>query len=202
MCAPLGLIAQELINLLTIRIAKMCFVRLLCLAATVLLGAETALASTVPTDYFTLTEGTNTLSFSLPAQPVITVYVPGSHFVLDSVPVDVNGTTSPENLIFWNGGATPWGGGLAIVSSTNDILVDTNGSTSQLYTGSEYNPTFLTGLYEQTGVVGEYMGPITLEVTDSSPSPSPSPVPEPSSLFLLSSGIMGCLGVVRKKLVK
>ncbi len=148
------------------------FAKLQCLAATLLLGIGTALASEVPTDDFTLTAGTDTLSFSLPAQPTISDYVPGQDFVLDSVPVDVNGVGTLENLIFYNGVATQYsgGGGLTLISSTTDeILVDPNKSSSQLYTGSEYSPTFLTGVYEQTSVLGEDLGPITLSITASSP---------------------------------
>jgi len=179
------------------------FPKLLCLAAVLLLAAGTALA-----DSFTISDGTNNVSFSIPATPTPDSYSTGYSFTFNSVNVTVNGTTASYTVDFFNFNDA---GGLDIYNGvTNDLVVnnfgwssDPNGSTGvQVYTGSESNPTFVAGVYPQTGAGADYFNSgSTLTISDADPNSS-TLTPEPSSVLLVGTGIIGCLGALRRKLAK
>jgi hypothetical protein len=144
-----------------------------------LLGASTV-------DNFVLTDGTDTVTFSLPSSPTPAIGYAGEFFVLNGVNVIVDGTPLTANLDFYNF-THPWDGGVNLYQSTvSSPIIEQEGP--QLYSGSETAPTFLIGVFNLTQypilASGEDIGNYTLTIT------SATPTPEPSSFVLLGIGLM------------
>ena len=150
--------------------------------ALLLVGASGVRADTL--DQFTYQAGGNTFEWQLPASPT------ALDFVIDGFGFGVltgfteNGTAALGEINFFNG--DPFvGGGLQVVDSLGNVLVDAFGP--QVYSGPEGAPTFLPGIYSQL----DFADPAqpdgilaTLTVTEV------APVPEPSSVVLLGSGLL------------
>ena len=154
-------------------------------------------------DTFTLTDGSNTASFSLPGSPTPDQVDENSglgifEFTLNSVPVDINGTTSNYTVSFFSNSASL--GGVCI--STGDTVCNGGDVLNQqgpiLFSGTDSAPTFTPGIYSLTDLgTNSFNGNFTLTIAPA----SASPVPEPSSLLLLSTGGLGLAGAVRRKLL-
>lgn len=87
------------------------------------------------------------------------------------------------------------GGGMEILDYYGDnLLLSTDGF--QLYTGSEFSPTFRLGTFALTEYLGT--GRYSLTVTDLDALPPPADVPEPASAALLLGGL-GILLASRKR---
>jgi hypothetical protein len=157
-----------------------------------LLTAATAHASTM--DLFSLTSGTDSYLFTLPASPTPTatnMACPDPNhgdFCLSSVSVSKNGVSSNNTVEFFT---TSNYGGLELFKSNGHSFLNEYGS--QLFTGSVTAPTFTLGTFSLSS---------DQETTDSltiSQVPSTSPVPEPSSIALLSTGLLAAAGTIRRR---
>jgi PEP-CTERM motif len=156
--------------------------------------AAVSLAS--PIDNFKLSDGTNVITFSLPSSPTPDQNVDLFLFTINNVAVDVNGTPANYFISFFNELDF---GGLCITTDDATCFEDgsiLNQTDLQLYTGSEAVPTFSLGTFSLTNVgVNTFSSNFTLDITSSE-----TPIPEPSSLLMLSTGVLGLVCAVRRKL--
>ena len=127
---------------------------------------------------FTLTQGSNTYTFSLPSSPTPDSVVNGQDFVIANQIININnmfGETS--NITFRNSSDT---GGL-------DFL-DAALPGPQLYTGTEAAPTFRTGQFSLSDS-------FNLTIT-----PESTGVPEPPTISLLALGILALGTLTHRRL--
>jgi hypothetical protein len=155
-------------------------------------GCATAAVSFA--DNFKLSDGTNVITFSLPSSPTPDQNFDLLLFTMNNVAVDVNGTPANYFISFFSelnfGGLCITTGDTTCVSDGNIL----NQTGPQLYTGSEAVPTFSLGTFSLTNLgVNTFSSNFTLDIT-------PSEIPEPSSLLMLSTGVLGLVGAVRRKL--
>ena len=160
------------------------------LVAFVALLAALVLSSPgVRADTFSLTDGTNTIGFTLPSNPtpVAGNFDIGYFFELDGISVDVNGTKETQSLFFFNDSQM---GGLEIGDSSSILL---NQSGPSVYSNTEDTPMFNPGPYSLTAVTGPFQGlyasNFTLNITDD------SSVPEPSTLSMLGAALLGLFAI-------
>jgi PEP-CTERM motif len=196
------------------------------LAMLLLAGVSTARADGF--DTFVLTDGTQTMTWTLPSSPTPdpALIFPGDHFSIDGpIPItEFNGSTTTvvnANLMtFFNGNAVS-DGGLASKLVNPADLIDAFLGEQQLYTGPESTPTFIPGTYTETGPeddANNFPGCTATEQdnacgvgntwalstsTDVNLTLTITPAPEPSSMILLATGLLGLMGMGlrRKRLI-
>jgi hypothetical protein len=136
---------------------------------------------------FTLTDVLgDKFSFSLPSMPTPSSSGAG-FFDIPDVLVGQNAVHRFENLTFLDGND---GGGIDITPDFVALFTDAGGPGNPvLFTGTEANPTFLTGEFK-LGPDSSY----TLTIVDTVPA-----VPEPSSLVLVGIGVLGVMGATWRR---
>jgi PEP-CTERM motif len=144
------------------------------LAVLFFLSAIPAKADSAPSDTMTYTiSGSTTATFTISLDSEPDWSENGTAFTMDPLNLMVDGTSMTDTVVFFN--SSDLGGLNSVFSCLPDLI------GPQLYTGSESDPTFLTGVFELFDI--ETGASYTLTVTES------SSVPEPSTILMLVSGL-------------
>ncbi len=170
------------------------------LAAATLSLSSVARADT--TDVFSLTGNDLDLTFSVPSSPVPASSDPSLGFFLDQVAVIANGVSYVSNPADFF--VSDVGGGFAL-QADDDLIEYFSFGGSQLFTGPLSSPTFRTGEFSLSGVFcpgSDPEGPpvsCTLDPYKLTIVQQMATTPEPQSLVFLSTGLLGGLAVVLKR---
>lgn len=172
-------------------------------------------------DNFLLTDGTQTMTWTLPSSPTPGSYISGLSFHLTGVIVLENGITpiTTTTMGFFNQTGIADGGFGANFGNLIAVY------DYQVYSGQESAPTFIPGTYSEPATDDDaanislfHCAPGTVEADNgcgmgdtwalSTSNDVPltltiTPAPEPSGILLLGSGLVGLMGMglLRKRLV-
>jgi hypothetical protein len=175
------------------------FVFPLTLLVSALVLPHTAHADTI--DNFVLTGNGLDLTFSLPASPpgnemtcptgIITSCLPGSqtNFYASTL-VTTNGVTAMKAIDFPTG---------LFLGGMDIELIPGRLFGLQLFTPDAANPTFKTGTFDLY-TINRGGGPLVLDYSLSITPETTAQTPEPSTLGLFGTGVLGLIGVARKRL--
>jgi len=147
--------------------------KFLAVAALMLFSVATAQADSGQTVNYTLT-GANTASFTISMNSAPQFSQDNYFFTANPINLIVDGTSESDTLVFFS--SSDLGGLNSIFSSLPDL------TGFQLYSGSESNPTLLTGVFDLWDLDGS--GWYTLTASAAS-----VPAPEPSTVLMLVSGL-------------
>ena len=155
----------------------------LAVAALMLFSVGTAKADSGQTVNYALA-GANTASFTISMGSAPLFSQNNYFFTANPINLIVDGTSESDTLVFFS--SSDLGGLNSVFSSLPDL------AGFQLYSGSESNPTLLTGVFDLWDLDGS--GWYTLTATSAG-----LPAPEPSTVLMLVSGLFAVgLGFKRR----
>ena len=158
--------------------------RSLMLAALLLLSVATVNADSGQTVSYTLTGASTDATFTVSLGPSPEVSGQNYFFMVEPTDLVVNGTSMIDTLVFFT--SSELGG----FNGVFEALPDLGGP--QLYSGSESDPTLLTGVFSLYDL--ETGAPYSLTVTSAT-----APVPEPTTLLMLVAGLFAVgMGLKRR----
>jgi hypothetical protein len=144
------------------------------LAVLFFLSAVPAKADSASSETMTYTlSGPTTASFTISMTSGPGWSDDGTAFTMDPLNLTVDGTSMTDTIVFFN--SSDLGGLNSVFSCLPDLI------GAQLYTGSESDPTFLTGVFQLFDM--ETGASYTLTATEC------NSVPEPSTVLMLVSGL-------------
>ena len=158
-----------------------------------------ASVSALADDAFTLTDGTNTISFTLPSSPIPNPAINqqfflNNAFAIDNVPGVVNGNVvNLGEVRFW-GGSNGAPAGIQI-DEVGPNIGELYQEGADLFTGDVHTPTFIPGTYDLTNnsaLANHFTGNFDLTITAT---------PEPSTILQVGSGLFGVAGLIRRRIV-
>jgi hypothetical protein len=143
------------------------------LAVFVLLSALPAKADSASETMTYTLSGPTTATFTITMSSTPAWSDNGLAFTMDPTDLTVDGTSMTDTIVFFN--SSDLGGLNSVFSCLPDLM------GPQLYTGSESDPTFLTGVFQMMDIdTGAWY---TLTACET------SPMPEPSTILMLVSGL-------------
>ena len=189
---------------LSLFVATFAFSAASAFASTLLVSESGTFATGTPTTTYSTSGGTFSYSFNISSTPTVTGVSTGRYFqpTISNFTYTLNGvsTTPTVGTEFFNIAefglldicfASACNGGIA-----NDGFVFEG---LQAYSGSESSPTILTGSYTPTFALFKTATTETFLANETNLNIAVAATPEPSSIALLGTGMLGVVGVVRKR---
>jgi hypothetical protein len=168
-----------------------------------LLALATSSTKAFADDIFTITNGTDTISFTLPASPSSPQTGCGRDpgFCFDSLPITIDGNPGSSTVTFYSNYNSS---GLSLTGdyggNTSGFLVyGFDSGEAALFSGYTSAPTFNLGTYVIYSSYGDlptaFSGDLTLTITPQTVGATP----EPSSVALLGTGLSALAMVSRRR---